>query len=346
MFEKQDLVTLENSKDLPVYAHALPDMTTVKDFEQILESFIRETESGTNKYPLDLSNQSDLQRQSQTPLILNHNQSSTGNNVAAPNPRTVAAAIETKMEFAEQDNQTEVDSFTVMPIEVKFEGLQTYIQQVYTKISTVMQKSNNDAETVFNLMEEGYDRRYLNLVYQGKVYGWAFLHYDQTTLSGHRCYIRHISTIQMRHFELALDAIVKYCWQEMECNDIRMEIYHIKDVETGEQAADPEFKAAVAKFRFRWKTLSNDPVSGKRAQIMQAARQGDKIERSEPFSVKLALVLTLSSSEIAKSEKEQIIQIDAPIQQLNLGLHVIKTSSSELIASRKLTSDIDTTLTS
>jgi type VI protein secretion system component VasK len=34
----------------------MPDMTTVKDFEQILESFIRETESGTNKYPLDLSN--------------------------------------------------------------------------------------------------------------------------------------------------------------------------------------------------------------------------------------------------------------------------------------------------
>jgi hypothetical protein len=44
-----------------------------------------------------------------------------------------------------------------------------------------------------------------------------------------------------------------------------MEIYHIKDVETGKQAADPEFKAAVAKFGFRWKTLSNDPVSGKRA---------------------------------------------------------------------------------
>jgi len=41
-----------------------------------------------------------------------------------------------------------------------------------------MQKSNNDAQTVFQLMEDGYDRRYLNLVYQGKIYGFAFLHYD------------------------------------------------------------------------------------------------------------------------------------------------------------------------
>jgi len=42
-------------KDVSVYAYALPDMTPVKEFEQILESFIRETETGTNKYQLDLS---------------------------------------------------------------------------------------------------------------------------------------------------------------------------------------------------------------------------------------------------------------------------------------------------
>lgn len=63
-------------------------------------------------------------------------------------------------------------------------------------------------------------------------------------------------------------------------------------------------KAAVSKFGFRWKTLSNDPVSGKRAQIMQASRQ-DKIERPEPFSVKLACVLSLSGEEIAKNDYKQ-----------------------------------------
>ena len=54
MFEKQDLQN-GNMKDVSVYAYALPDMTPVKEFEQILESFIRETETGTNKYQLDLS---------------------------------------------------------------------------------------------------------------------------------------------------------------------------------------------------------------------------------------------------------------------------------------------------
>jgi hypothetical protein len=36
--------------------------------------------------------------------------------------------------------------------------------------------------------------------------------------------------------------------------------------------ADPDVKNAFTKVGFKWKTLSNDPVTGKRAQVMQLNR--------------------------------------------------------------------------
>lgn len=60
--------------------------------------------------------------------------------------------------------------------------------------------------------------------------------------------------------------ILNYIKQEILCNDIRIELFHFKgDGEEAKLAVDPDFKAAVAKHAFRWKTLQNDPVTGKRA---------------------------------------------------------------------------------
>lgn len=61
------------------------------------------------------------------------------------------------------------------------------------------------------------------------MYGLACLNYDATYLGGHRCYIRHLSTISTAHFKQALEAVVDYIWKEILCDDIRVEIYHIKD---------------------------------------------------------------------------------------------------------------------
>jgi len=71
-------------------------------------------------------------------------------------------------------------------------------------------------------MEDSYDRRYLCLTHKNKMYGFAYLHYDQTTFESHRCYIRHFSTLQVKHYEKAMEAVVKYVWETVLCNDIRM----------------------------------------------------------------------------------------------------------------------------
>jgi len=52
MFEKQDT---QIDKSWPVYAHPLPNMLVLKDFEENLDKFVRETETGSNILPINLA---------------------------------------------------------------------------------------------------------------------------------------------------------------------------------------------------------------------------------------------------------------------------------------------------
>lgn len=59
--------------------------------------------------------------------------------------------------------------------------------------------------------------------------------------------------------------MVDYIWRHVHCNHIRIELYHQLEEATGKIQADTDVKNALAKAGFKWKTLSNDPVTGKRA---------------------------------------------------------------------------------
>lgn len=65
---------------------------------------------------------------------------------------------------------------------------------------------------------------------------------------------------------------MEFVWKNVYCTNVRVEIYHLKDEQTGKMQADVNVKNAFTKAGFKWKTLSNDPATGKRAQIMQANR--------------------------------------------------------------------------
>lgn len=110
---------------------------------------------------------------------------------------------------------------------------------------------------------------------------------------------------------------------------------------------DLNVKNAYAEKAFRWKTLTNDPATGKRAQIMQLNNsRGVKTLRQEPFAIKLALVLKLTDQAVQSSKVAQT-QLATSISLLNLGLHKIKPNETvDFIATRKLTSDINTTIQS
>ena len=63
-----------------------------------------------------------------------------------------------------------------------------------------------------------------------------------------------------------------FIWEEMACDNTRLNLYHIKG-EDGNLNADTELKNWLSMDRkgFKWKTLINDP-NGLRYQIMQINR--------------------------------------------------------------------------
>lgn len=63
--------------------------------------------------------------------------------------------------------------------------------------------------------------------------------------------------------------------------------------------------------------------------------------------VKIACVVSLTESTVESAKLVQPTSIIAPISDLNLGLHEIKTNAeAEFIATKRLLSDIDQTLES
>lgn len=72
----------------------------------------------------------------------------------------------------------------------------------------------------------------------------------------------------MSKLQQAIEQVVDFIWRTVYCTHIRLELFHLKDDATGKIQADPDVKSAFTKIGFKWKTLSNDPHTGKRAQIM------------------------------------------------------------------------------
>lgn len=120
------------------------------------------------------------------------------------------------------------------------------------------------------------------LVANEKVYGIAILNYDQTALASHRCYIRCLCTVVPQHLSKALEQVVDYIWQKLNCDHIRVEINHFVD-SSGQLKVDNHVKKVYTSKGFKWKTLQNDP-NGKRAQVMQLNNPNpNSVTRQEPF---------------------------------------------------------------
>ena len=133
--------------------------------------------------------------------------------------------------------------------------------------------------------------------------GVAIFNVDHTAVGEYRAYIRHLSTVDISKLQKAVEQVVDHIWRTVYCTHIRVELYHISD-DSGKMQADPDVKNAFSKVGFKWKTLSNDPATGKRAQVMQLNRfpntpayepKARQIEAAnEPVTIKAGLVLSLS----------------------------------------------------
>ena len=136
-----------------------------------------------------------------------------------------------------------------------------------------MRDSFASPELLFKQMESGYERHYLKIVafHEGRkmAHGLACVNIDQSYRQGFRAFLRHISVIRVELLPQALKLIVDFIWRRIHCDHIRLEQVHVKNEETQKLAADNNLKDALKQEKFRWQSLINDPVTGKRSQLMQ-----------------------------------------------------------------------------
>ena len=174
-----------------------------------------------------------------------------------------------------------------------------------SKIESRQAQSFYDYENLKTKQTQGYERHYIKLTTSNskETQGVAILNVDHTAVGEYRAFIRHLSTTDISKLQKALEQVVDHIWRTVYCTHIRVELFHISD-DTGKMQADPDVKNAFSKVGFKWKTLSNDPATGKRAQIMQLNRfptspayepKMRHIEAAtEPVTIKAGLVLSLS----------------------------------------------------
>lgn len=138
--------------------------------------------------------------------------------------------------------------------------------------------SQYDHQMLYAKMEDGYERHYIKIVSyaDGRKMGngFACFNVDYTAPAQQRVFIRHISTIKPKQMDAAFAAVLSFIWRNIQCDNIRFELFHIKD-ESGVLKADIKFKEVLQKAGFKWKNLCNDPSTGKRSQIMQLDRPKD-----------------------------------------------------------------------
>ena len=174
-----------------------------------------------------------------------------------------------KEKKVEESMSTEL---SLQPLKIDTKEFMQFANDYTNKLTPEMKESFYDNLTLHKKMEEGYERHYMKIIafHKGKkmAHGLACVNVDQTCSAGHRAFIRHVSVIRNELFPNALKLVTNFIWRRIHCDHIRVELFHLKDAE-GKMAADPVIKKALADSKFRWKNLSNDPITGKRSQIME-----------------------------------------------------------------------------
>jgi len=89
---------------------------------------------------------------------------------------------------------------------------------------------------------------------------------DHKYMNDFRSYIRHISVKDSANFTLLLKLTLDFIWENLHSDTIRIDLYHYMDSETGNLKASTMIKDALSmqKKGFKWKSIMNDPDTGKR----------------------------------------------------------------------------------
>jgi hypothetical protein len=84
-------------------------------------------------------------------------------------------------------------------------------------------------------MEVGYERHYLKIMGKSgngeEEFGLACINVDQTQATNQRAFIRHLSVLKLSHLKKALGIVMDFVWKKINCEHVRVEVFHFVNAE-------------------------------------------------------------------------------------------------------------------
>eukprot|EP00347_Sterkiella_histriomuscorum_P015861 403355405 len=241
--------------------------------------------------------------------------------------------------------------------------------EYYQLLDKDLQQSLASISILVDSMNSGFDMHYL-VVKQTKnsdnIRGLIAFNVDnmiqKQTQKQTKVNLYHASAVNMDKFEHVLDLALEYIWTQMHCASIKFSLYHYEDA-NGKLAVNTNIKNLLKSKGFKWKTVTNDVVTGKRVEIMecqntkhkeyldlsncQINRAGLKREdlNKEPFQFKMSQFITVSSSQSQSQTSQLHPEVQSVCGVLNNLIHYKQQAyQNQKDSMSQLTQDINTNL--
>lgn len=159
---------------------------------------------------------------------------------------------------------------TLEPLGMSNQEFKTFFREYLESLDKEMKQSFTDCDLCIRQMQNGYEAHYLALKKGRELLGLVLINMDHTYQNDFRAYMRHISVKESDNFSLLLKLAVQFIWDNLHADTVRIDLYHYTEEEGGTLKASTFIKDALSmqKKGFKWKSIMNDPDTGKRFQIM------------------------------------------------------------------------------
>lgn len=183
-------------------------------------------------------------------------------------PEKIETPLQKQQSMQQQPSTTSNSFGIIRPIDIYEDEISNHIQQYVESIDSKMRNSFiSDPQDLLARANNGQDPLWFDLIDPtgSKKVGLAVTNVDNTHFLTRRLVILHFTLLDRTLYSEYLKKFVEYLWQNQECDEIKISLYHIDgEGENNNMGADKQLQDNIKALGFRWKQLINDKVTGKR----------------------------------------------------------------------------------
>lgn len=148
---------------------------------------------------------------------------------------------------------------------VPYEGLEEEIIDFFSKhdqqIEVFMRQAfSSNITGIFQACNSGQDSRWLQIKQGSKPIGLVAANIKSANFTVRRLEILYFTVTQPDLYEEAVALLVDYIWRTDPCDDIWVGLCHTQ-LDGGKLGVNPKLEEAYKKNGFRWKRVTNDPLT-------------------------------------------------------------------------------------